>query len=300
MPGKPDDLRDQGPSLERKGRPRERCQHPHLPPLRGGRKPAVVDSCEEMIHISDAIINHITFDTDDASLAALRSMLQEVQRTAHPLGSIDFNKLIPTPKELSIEHSDRTVAGLKLYRTFMKESADLMKAALFTDKDERSAMETGFRTKWEAAKQQDPGIWALGEQAHENIMKYDCPTWYEWRKLHWGTVSNAAEFANLSNDGDVMTFTTDGAAVPKLVQAMSVQFPEQKITYSWADGDTRQHLGRMVFQGGRAIEVDIPQEPGALAHAMSAGVWRFQSAMEQGSRNARTPQKKNHHRGQGR
>lgn len=260
----------------------------------------MVDSCEEMIHISNTVSNHITFGTDDASLAAFRYMLHGVQRTAHPLGSIDFNKLIPTPQELAIEHSDRTTAGLKLYRAFMKESADLMKATLFAGKDERSAMEAGFRAKWGAIEQQNQEIWALGEQAYKNIMKYDCPTWYEWRNLNWGTASNATEFADLDEGGDTMAFTTSMTAVPKLVQAMSERFPEQKITYSWADGDTKQHLGRMVFKDGKAIEVNIPQEPGALAQAMSAGVWRFQAAMEQGSDHARAPQKRARHRGQGR
>ena len=253
-----------------------------------------------MISISDAIINHIIFGTDDASLAAFRYMLHGVQRTAHPLGSIDFNKLIPTPQELAIEHSDRTTAGLKLYRAFMKESADLMKANLFAGKDERSAKEAGFRERWGAIEQRNQEIWVLGEQAYKNIMKYDCPTWYEWRSLHWGTAFNATEFADLDEDGDTMAFTTSTTAVPKLVQAISERFPEQKITYSWADGDTKQHLGRMVFKNGKAIEVDIPQEPGALAQAMSAGVWRFQAAAEQGSDHARAPQKKARHRGQGR
>ena len=255
---------------------------------------------KELIPISDAVINHITFGTDDASLAAFRHMLHRVQRTAHPLGSIDFNKLIPTPQELAIEHSDRTTAGLKLYQAFMKESADLMKATLFAGKDERSAMEAGFQAKWGVIEQQNQEIWALGEQAHKNLMQYDCLTWYEWRNLNWGTAFNATEFADLNEGGDTMAFTTSRVAVPKLVQAMSERFPEQEITYSWADGDTKQHLGRMVFKDGKAIEVDIPQEPGALAQAMSAGVWRFQAAAEQGSDHVRAPQKKNHHRGQGR
>lgn len=252
------------------------------------------------LHISGSIINHITFGSDDASLAVFRSMLHGVQRAAHPLGSIDFNKLIPTPQELAIEHSDRTAAGLRLYRAFMKESADLMKAALFAGKDERSARDAEFRAKWGDVEQQDQEIWVLGEQAHKNIMKYDCPTWYEWRNLNWGTASNATEFADLDEGGDTMAFTTGGTAVPKLVQAMSARFPEQEITYIWADGDTRQHLGRMVFKDGAAIEVDIPQEPGALAQAMSAGVWRLQAAAEQDLRKARTPQKKASHRRQGR
>ena len=253
---------------------------------------------KELIPISDAVINHITFGTDDASLAAFRSMLCEVRRAAHPLGSIDFNKLIPMPRELAIEHSDCTTAGLKLYRTFMVESADLMKAAMFAGKDERSAMETEFRAKWGAIEQQNQEIWVLGEQAHKNLMQYDCPTWYEWRNLNWGTASNATEFADLDKGGDTMAFTTSRVAVPKLVQAMSERFPEQEITYSWADGDTKQHLGRMVFKDGKAIEVDIPQEPGALAQAMSAGIWRFQAAMEQSSDHAQAPQKKARHRGQ--
>lgn len=128
---------------------------------------------KELIPISDAVINHITFGTDDASLAAFRHMLHRVQRTAHPLGSIDFNKLIPTPRELAIEHSDRTTAGLELYRTFMAESADLMKV---TGKGERLAMETEFRAKWGAIEQQNQEIWVLGERAHKNLMQYDCPT----------------------------------------------------------------------------------------------------------------------------
>ena len=251
-----------------------------------------------MIPISDAVTNYITFGTGEASLAAFRAMLREVRRAAHPLGSIDFNKLIPTPRELAIEHSDRTTAGLKLYQAFMKESADLMKAALFADKDERSAMEAGFRAKWEAVEQKKREIWVLGEQAHKNLMQYDCPTWYEWRNLNWGTASNATEFADLDKGGDTMTFTTSRVAVPKLVQAMSERFPEQKITYSWADGDTRQHLGRMVFKDSKAIEVDILQEPGALAQAMSAGVWRFQAVMEQAPDPARDSPKKARRRGQ--
>ena len=35
-----------------------------------------------------------------------------------------------------------------------------------------------------------------------------------------------------------------------------------------------------------------------LVQAMSAGVWRFQAAMEQSSDHVRAPQKKNRHRGQ--
>ena len=97
-----------------------------------------------------------------------------------------------------------------------------------------------------------------------------------------------------------MIFHTSWAAVPKLVAALSKKFPEQEITYCWADGETMQHLGRMVFRDGEAIGVDIPQEPGALAETMPAGVRRFQTAAEQPPHHGRNPQKKTIHRGRDR
>lgn len=249
---------------------------------------------KEAIHISDTILNHITFGTDDTALAAFHFMLRGVQRTSHPLGSIDFNHLIPMPRDLSMEHSDRTVAGLELYQEYMKERTDLMTASPFVSEDERSTMDAKFRTKWDAIEQQDPEIWRLGEQAYKNIVKYNCPTWYEWREQHWGIVDNATKFAYLNEVSDTMVFTTNRTAVPKLVQAMSERFPKQKITYSWADGDTMQHLGRMVFRKGKAIELDIPQDPVALAQAKSAGICQLHAAAKRSSQ----PRKKAGHREQ--
>lgn len=230
--------------------------------------------------MAESVLNHITFGPDEASLAAFRFMLHEVRRPAHPLGSIDFNKLIPTPQDLAIEHSERTEAGLKLYQTFMQEKLDLMRAGLSISRDERIAKADVLRKKWDAKEQKNPEIWELGRQAYINIVKYDCPTWHEWRQKHWGTARNATEYVSLGDAADTMIFTTAGAAVPKVVQAMSRRFPRQEITYTWADGETRQHLGRMVFQASYAIEVKIPDEPAALAQAMSAGIWRFQAEME--------------------
>ncbi len=104
------------------------------------------------------MINHVTFGSDEASLTAFRFMLHEVRRTAHPLGSIDFNKLIPTPKDLAIEHSDRTAAGLKLYRAYMEERLDLTKTGLSAGRDERAAREGEFQAKWAAVEKKDPEI----------------------------------------------------------------------------------------------------------------------------------------------
>jgi len=249
-----------------------------------------------MIHISDPVINHITFGSDSASRAAFQYMLHEVRAEGQPLGSIDFNKLIPMPEELAIRAGFQTNQGLKLYASFIEESAAVAKATLFMPETECSSIVAGHFAKWHAVKKKDPETWDLGEKAFQNIKKYGCPTWVEWAGLNWGTRDNACFCVPLDQDPDTMVFQTRRTAVPKLAAALSQKFPGQKIIYSWADGDTGRHLGRMVFQGGKAIETDIPQEPGALAQAMSAGVWRFQAEMERSARHARDSQKKDGHR----
>ena len=45
-------------------------------------------------------------------------MLHDVQMEGQPLGSFDFNKLLPMPKELDMEASGRTDRGLKLVQKY--------------------------------------------------------------------------------------------------------------------------------------------------------------------------------------
>ncbi len=130
-----------------------------------------------MIQISDPVINHITFGTDDAARAAFQHMLHEVQAEGQPLGSIDFNKLIPMPEALAIRAGFQTDQGLKLYSSFIEESAAIVKATLFMPETECSAIVTKHLAKWDAVKKKDPETWALGEKAFQNIKKYGCPTW---------------------------------------------------------------------------------------------------------------------------
>lgn len=249
-----------------------------------------------MIHISNPVINQITFGADDASRAVFQYMLHEVRAEGQPLGSIDFNKLIPMPEDLAIRAGFQTDRGLKLYVSFVEESAAVAKATLFMPEAKCSSIVTEHLAKWDAVKKKDPETWDLGEKAFQNIKKYGYPTWVEWVGLNWGTKDNAFNCAALDSTSDTMVFQTMRTAVPKIAAALSQKSPGQKLIYSWADGDTGRHLGRMVFQGGKAIETDIPQEPGALAQAMSAGVWRFQAEMERPARHARDRQKKDGHR----
>ena len=230
----------------------------------------MVDSCEEMIHISDAIINHITFGSDDASLAAFRHMLHRVQRTAHPLGSIDFNKLIPMPPELKIECGSRKDAGLKLYREFVAVSSAVSLSTLHAPETVRAAQVTAHLEKWDAKEKADPELWELGKSAFQNIQKYGVPTWYEWSTQHWGTKWNAYQCRPLNDKDDTMEFLTANGSVPRLVAAISRRYPDQEITYRWADENLGHNVGEIVFKNGEQIEMDILPDSSRAAYEMAA------------------------------
>ena len=60
------------------------------------------------------VTNRISFRGDPE---AIHRMLEAVKNDEEGYGSIDFNKILPMPKELNIESGSRTTEGIKLYDT---------------------------------------------------------------------------------------------------------------------------------------------------------------------------------------
>lgn len=207
------------------------------------------------------VTNQLTFGRDVDSLAAFRKMLVEVRETGKPLGTFDFNKLIPMPPSLNIERSGMTDEGLRLYQAYAQE---LSKAG--------PAGEDHVKRKWAARRRSDPAAWALGEQAYQNVQKYGCPTWYEWANQNWGTKWNAYQCKPLGKDADTMIFLTAWGSVPDIVTALSRKYPDQTITYRWADENIGYNVGEMVFQGGKCVGQNVPEEGSPAAYEMTAEI----------------------------
>lgn len=226
------------------------------------------------------MINRITFGSDKAAHTAFHSMLQEVRAEGQPLGSIDFNKLIPMPPELNINSGSRTDTGLKLFGDYLYEATQIAVKMPDATPTERAAALFRHMDSWQKKHKVDPEVWELGKKAYRSIQKYDCATWREWRRLNWGNKWNAYQYAPLDERADTMEFQTANCAVPKIAAAVSKRFPSQTVTYSWFGLDLTQSLGRMVFRDGRAVSIDVPENELALACAMSSGVWRFGAKVE--------------------
>lgn len=238
------------------------------------------------------MINRITFGSGEAARAAFHTMLQEVRAEGQPLGSIDFNKLMPMPAELNIECSSRTNDGLKLFGDYLCEAARIAAKMPDATPNERAAALFRHMDDWQKEHKADPEVWELGKKASRNIQKYGCATWREWCRLNWGSKWNAYQCVPLDERADTMEFQTANCAVPKIAAALSQRFPTQTVIYSWSGGELMQSLGRMVFQGGKAVRIDIPDDRTAQAYAMSAGVWRFGVKEGQPTENGQHQRKK--------
>ena len=184
--------------------------------------------------------NILSFDGDPAQVDRLFSAIQGEN------GLMDFNKLIPMPSELEIEAGSRTTTGFKKYMEFVAD--------------------TGFSTEMEPAYlavhlEIDREEWALGKQAYQNIQKYGCPTWYEWRIQNWGTKWNASSAEVL--DGRLSFLTAWNAPKP-ILEKLSQMFPSITIHHTWADKDIGHNCGERTYQSGVETQEHLPTGQDAI------------------------------------
>ena len=97
------------------------------------------------------ITNQISFGEDEQAKAVFWKMLEDMPVEGNPLGSFDFNKLIPMPESLNIEAGTQTDQGLKLYKEFIRD---------------RDTAPHGYIEKWKKIARQDPETWNLGKRAY--------------------------------------------------------------------------------------------------------------------------------------
>ena len=84
------------------------------------------------------------------------------------------------------------------------------------------------------------------------------------------TGSTTSTYATGYEKDDPMEFLSAWSSVPRLVAAMSQKYPNQEITYRWADEDLGRNVGEIVFKNGEQIEVDIPAVDSRVAYEMAA------------------------------
>lgn len=97
----------------------------------------------------------------------------------------DFERILPMPASLDITSGSMGEAG---YDAFFSEDAGrlnrLLSFSCYKHMSTREELQAYL-------KEHEPGCEELGRQYADNLEKYGCFAWHEWRVRYWGTKWNA-------------------------------------------------------------------------------------------------------------
>lgn len=150
---------------------------------------------------------------------------------------IDFNKIIPMPEDLRIEAGSRGMTGVEYIKG----------ESLFRTRDEIYAL-------WDSMKESEKEqCLLLGAKYIANTIRYDTPSWYEWRIEHWGTKWNACE-ARL--DGNDVWFDTAWSTSQPVIETLSKKFPKVVLNVEYADENLGDNVGIYAYKAGEKVECE--------------------------------------------
>ena len=216
------------------------------------------------------VTNFIELEGDEKRIAELR---EAVKYDDGGVGTVDFNKIIPMPKELDIICGSSTDKGLKAY----KEFAEIYQLGVVrTKKELLNIPESSEKAFLKYKKNIDPEDWENGRQAFRNTLKYGYPTWYEWSCHNWGTKWNACGYEEGVDysQSEKLWFQTAWSAPHPILQKLSEQYPDIKFTHEWADEDLGVNCGRTEYFGGKIVNVYVP-ETNKEALDFAARMWEL-------------------------
>lgn len=222
------------------------------------------------------VTNKLTFEGEGKE-NLIRSLLTKDEKDEE---DFDFNKIKKMPEELLVEKSSRSREGLRLYiakinplipnlgnvkdkMTFEDFSSKM--TSLFPDavknmpyyimkpseiEDTKKKYAESYKDK---ANEELNKTIELGSKVFNNIQKYGYPDWYEWSYDNWGCKWNASNTYYNIDEGVVYFDTPWGPAIP-VIEELSKQHPEMKITHEYAEEQIAFMCGKLEYDKGQCKE----------------------------------------------
>ena len=103
----------------------------------------------------------------------------------------------------------------------------------------------------------------------------ESPLWDRWSCENWGSKWDAIDYCPLEPEqgDDTMTFSTAWTPVEPVVTALSRMFPDQTITYRWAENENPgMNVGELSMRNGEKLSEWIPDDFSPEAFALSADI----------------------------
>lgn len=223
------------------------------------------------------ITNHLDIRADDAKI---REILNAIKHDDGQLGSFDFNKLIPMPKDLDLTDGSITNQSIEAFLSQLVSSASEKVRLSYPEQSmitqyyhaAANAFTRSFHDKpninlteqqiADSAKNNEMSVnefLALGKKYLDNQIQYGATTWYSWRTANWGTKWNlGAEDCEQVNKS-TLAFNTAWASPQPIIEALSKKFPDVEFGLEWADEDLGNNVGTVTFKNGEMIDEYVPE-----------------------------------------
>lgn len=224
------------------------------------------------------VTNILTIHGDSTRV---HEILNAIKHDEGNLGSFDFNKLIPMPKDLDLTEGSITDQSIEAYLSRL--ILDAQKAVVMSDMDRKAISDychAASRVFGRSFFQQKPNIHlteqdianraekndmtvdaflALGKKYLDNQMKYGAPTWYHWCTENWGTKWNLGVTDCELVDNKTLSFLTAWSCPDPVIAALSSKFPDIEFVIQWADEDLGNNVGFASYKAGDIIDDYVPE-----------------------------------------
>ena len=189
------------------------------------------------------VTNRLEINADRETVQSVMNFLRGENDDDTTPCYIDFNNIIPMPKELLIEASSSGEFGMQYIIAMQRKP--------FNSQDESRVIQW-MESQTEKIRKD---ALQLGAAYLKNLGTYGYATWYEWAIATWGTKWNA--YNQEFEEPNVLWFDTAWSGVPQLIQKLSEKFPDVEFDYAYADEDLGSNVGRGIVRNGE-INMTIP------------------------------------------
>lgn len=220
----------------------------------------------------------------------IKDFFEKIKNDEQGIGTIDFNKIIPMPKDLEIESGSNTMTGSKMVNEYLsdkmffeKNPHPSLEQELKWLKDYRDYVISHYDQDIEVAepevkekltedKEMFEKQWDLGVKAKINTETYGYPTWYEWAINNWGTKWGACGYEHGRIADNKFVFQTAWNPPHPIMTKLSEMFPTIRFIHDWADEDFGQNCGTRDMKNGEFFFF-MPQSQ-KEAYELAAKVFR--------------------------
>lgn len=180
---------------------------------------------------------------------------------------IDFNKIIPMPKSLSITSGSSVDNAILIINDDKKGLSEMLDYSWVKDENITKIEDLKKRL----LKNLSPKDLEQGKIALDNIKNYGHKDWYSWSIANWGTKWNA--YSQIQIKENIISFETAWSTPFPLMEELSRMFPDLTIEVVYADEDIGSNCGTYTFVNGSLVGEYSPEGWEATRFALKIKGW---------------------------